>query len=319
MRHVGSLSFGSLLMTLAACGEVQEAPAQVSVVLSPSVMTTATTPYFGDRSTSGLVTNGFCYFFNVTAPDLMNPNVEVGDDTCGHGPKGLGATFGAFSYGKTAVLSLSPGQARRFDLLGFKIPDGTSQVCEDGKLQFVVSNDGSDSKVQVLYDGVEIGADPESAPLPDPNEDLYIFSRSQPVTLTTGAQTVTMTPIEYEDRTISGIENSFPKRYDCKTGSGLVLSENSWNFGTHSTNQQKTIRLTNGSGVTATGISVQVTGTAFEEATGTCSATLSAGASCYLIFTFKASAVAAGPYTGTVDVSSVDAGSAEMSLSGTRN
>jgi hypothetical protein len=224
LRRVGRLSFGIFVLSLGACAQVVGPPAQVSVVLSPSVMTSEADPYFGAKSATGLVTNGFCYFFNVTAPDLMNPNVEVGDDTCGHGPKGLGATFGAFSYGKTAVLSLSPGQARRFDLLGFKIPPLTSQVCEEGKLQFVVSNDGSDSKVQVLYDGVEIGADPESGTLPDRDEDLYIFSRSQPVTLTTGAQTVTMTPIEYEDRTISGDVNSYPKRYDCKTGSGIVLA-----------------------------------------------------------------------------------------------
>jgi hypothetical protein len=295
LRHVGSLSLSAFVLTLAACAEVPAPPVQVSVVLSPSV-SISENPYFGDKTTTGLISSGFCYFFNVTAPDLMNPNAEVGEDSCGHGPTGLGATFGAYSYRKTAVLNLSPGQARRFDLLGFKIPDGTSQVCEDGKLQFVVVNDGGGTEVQVKYDGIEIGKDPEYGALPDPDKDLYIFSRSQPVTLTTGAQTVSMTPIEYEERTIDGEAKSFPKRYDCKayTPAKLVFDPEIVDFGIVTSIQFKDVFVKNEGNVAATlmeGNSFDG-GLSLKYATGTypgnndtdrCQASLEPGARCRLM------------------------------------
>jgi hypothetical protein len=261
---------------------------------------------FDTKSPTGLVTSGFCYFFNVTAPDLMDPNTTSEPDTCGHGPAGKGATFGAFSYGKTAVLNLSPGLARRFDLLGFKRPAGTSAVCEDGNLEFrVVSDSGSGSKVQVFYDNVEIGADPGYGTIPDPATDLYIFSRSAPVTLTTGAQTVALSPIDYEDRTLGGIERSYPKRYSCSSVVPAKLEMSDINFANSNQAQLSDfITVTNTGGIVATAISSSQTFEAglsyfsggYPGHTGAnpCGNELQPGASCLIKIKFSPNSMTAG-------------------------
>lgn len=311
MRYVGLKSAGIFILSLGACAQVEGPPAQVSVVLSPSFTISESPLLFGTKSTSGLVTNNFCYFIHVTAPDLMDPSVEPKPDTCGHGPSGKGLVFGAYSFGKKALLSLNPGFGRRFDLLGFRVPDGTSLVCEDGRLDLRVESTESGSKVKVFYDDVEIGADPDSGVLPDYNTDLYIFSRSEPVDLTTGQQSVSLNPVAYVDRKIAGVAKSLPKRYSCNSGAPatLVFEPASLDFGMRNVLSYEWVTVRNTGSVPATlmegstpTLPVSFLSYALNDAypghteDDACGAVLAANETCRLKFKFDPTALVAGAF-----------------------
>ena len=217
-QYVGVLGLCLCAFVVTACGNVVNpgTGVSVSVVLSPSIESEIlSVSYFGEKSASGLVMSKFCYFFNVTAPDLVDPGIPVEPDTCGYGPRGKGKTFGAFAYGETAELILDPGLGRQFDLIGFKLPEGTTADCK-GVLAFTpVGDGGTEKRLKITYDGKEIDPRLNDSQLPLPERSLFIFSRSAPTDIVSGAQTVEMKSVPWVDREYMGTVKSFPRRYSC--------------------------------------------------------------------------------------------------------
>ena len=158
--------------------------ASVTLKLQPALQSLYSgVPAYGPVSETGLVESGFCYAFNVTAPELIVAGTE-GTDSCGHGPRGLGKLYGPFAYGSDAVLKVASGADRQFDLVGFKVPAGANTSCQ-GVLSSTrvteLRGGKTETRVQLFYDGKEV--DPERRDntgvlLPKiPDEMLYLFSR----------------------------------------------------------------------------------------------------------------------------------------------
>ncbi|MEO5669033.1 MAG: hypothetical protein ABIR96_13310 [Bdellovibrionota bacterium] len=309
-RQLGLCAF--LGLGLGACGNVANAPSSVSVVLAPaSLEATLASPAFGTRSSSGLVSEGFCYAFHVTAPDLDDPVVPIEPDTCGHAPGSFGKVYGPYAFGKTAVMVIPPGAARRFDLIGFKMPAGTTADCA-GNLSVGV---GPEKHVRATYDGVELDPDVGDGEIPDPAGSIYLFSRSEPVDLISGNQTVVLQPIEWSDRTYQGNVNSYPQRYGCKdyTPAQITMSSSPSNFGTSTGNMlYQLVTLTNSGTVSATaldfsgsnfGPGMNFIGGTYPGLGGNCGARLGGSQSCTLSLRFDPAQATGIPVsTGTLNL-----------------
>jgi N-acetylneuraminic acid mutarotase len=216
----------SVLLFLAACTGAPQSEVKVLVGPAPrSVVSTLSADAFSPRSSTGLVTTGFCYALNVTAPDL-NVDGTSGSASCAQGPRALGKVFGPLAYGAQTTIKVPSGSDRRFDLVGFKAPANTRQDCSG-----VLSVRAIDGKVEMLYDGVDVGAN--EWPL-DVSRLSYLFARAPSVTLQPGVQSVTLDSVAWSEKDLGQGLLNYPEIYGCpspsETGVGPERISLAWSY-----------------------------------------------------------------------------------------
>jgi hypothetical protein len=213
----------AVFLFLGACTAAPES--EVHIVLgqaSQSLVSTSSEDAFAPRSSTGLVSTGFCYVLNVTAPDL---NVEgtSNNNACAQGPRGLGKIFGPFAYGAETTLKVPAGADRRFDLLGFKAPPSTRQDCKGVMIIRAIDAGSGSKKVEMSYDGVPMGA--SVTPL-DPERLSFLFARASSVSLQPGVQTVTLESVDWFEQNLGQGLKNYPTTYACpESGQAGVGSE----------------------------------------------------------------------------------------------
>ncbi len=116
----------------------------------------------GMSAMADLLPENLCYIIHVTGPGLT----AVGDGDAQCGPEvGLGMISArSYNVGDTAQLEVEPGLARRFDLIGFTSPNGTSAEGKGncGAISVYIEPNpyGAGRKVKLLQNNEPITAKP---------------------------------------------------------------------------------------------------------------------------------------------------------------
>lgn len=199
-----------LVLALGACAaEDPRSLVQVDLELGATILGS---PAFTPKSPSGLVTQGFCYVLNVTAPDLMK-SVNQDAGTCAHGYPGRGKVFGPFKYGDKAEINVSAGEKRRIDLIGFSVSEDDVNCSKKLSFRQVAGEE------KVFYG--ERALDPTGNT--EPEDFIYIFQHSAALTLVPGPQKVAVQSVPWYQP--PGETADYPRRYKCGSDDGSSLGE----------------------------------------------------------------------------------------------